>query len=91
MKRIRNLLIIGMLVLSLFLSKGVVMAQVTSTPTPTETVLVTTPSVTVFPTVIASGSATPTKVTSLPKTGIMQYTMAFLMIGVGVILFAFVF
>lgn len=63
----------------------------TMTPTPTETTLLTTPSITVLPTLVASGSATPTKITSLPKTGMIQYSAAFFVISIGVILFAFVF
>lgn len=84
--------ILGMLLMLLlsFSTASGVNAQ-TVTPTPTQIILVTTPSVTISPTLVASGSATPTKITSLPKTGMIQYSAAFFVISIGVILFAFVF
>lgn len=77
MKLLKKSLLILILVLALFVFKGNVAAQTT----------------TLTPTSVATGSATvtPTKITSLPKTGIVQYSQVFFVVSVGIILFALVF
>jgi len=87
-KKIFILLMIGLLVGWMISYQLPVLAQ-SITPSPTESSLVTTPVVTNTPS--ASSSATPTKITSLPKTGIAQYSALFFVISVGVILFALAF
>lgn len=88
----RKLLLGVFLILSVVVFSFEVQAQTaTLTPTPTESSLVTTPVVTNTPIQVASGSATPTKITSLPKTGFIQYSAVFFVISAGIILIAFVF
>lgn len=62
------------------------------TVTPTETILATTPTITpTDTTVTATASATSTNITSLPETGVYQYSLVFFAISLGVILFSLIF
>lgn len=87
MKRLKKFFVIILLLFALLLFNTGVSAQ-TTTLTPTSTVTTT-----LTPTTTASVTATvaPTKVTSLPKTGIMQYGIVFAVVSIGAILIALVF
>ncbi len=87
MKCLKKILVIVLLSSALLLFNAGVSAQ-TTTLTPTSSVTTT-----LTPTTVASATATvtPTKVTSLPKTGIVQYGMVFAVVSIGVIIFALIF
>jgi len=89
MKYFKTIVLVFVLAFSLVAFKGKVVAQ-TTTLTPT-TSLTTTLTPTTTATVTASLTVTPTKVTSLPKTGIAQFTGVFFAVSVGIILVALVF
>ena len=88
MKRITTLIFL-ILFFAVVVLQDKVIAQ-TTTLTPTSQVTTTLTPTTVASTT-ATMTATPTKVTALPQTGIIQYSILFFVVSVGVILFALVF
>ena len=88
MKYFKKFLVIVLLSSAFLFFTGGVSAQ-TTTLTPTTSVT-TTLTPTSVATTTATVTATPTKVTSLPKTGVVQYGLAFAVVSIGIILFAFV-